>query len=69
MAHKQQRRRHNQQRSAAAAPIDWSAAEANARRELQRNAQAIQDTPRGTPGAKPPTWRLGRSPSSTSTDN
>jgi len=67
MARKQQRRR-NQQRSAAAAPIDWSAAEAQARRELRRNAQAIQNTPRGTPGAKPPTWRLGRSPSSTPDD-
>jgi len=67
MARKQQRRR-NQQTSAATAPIDWSAAEAQARRDLQRNAQAIQNTPRGTPGAKPPTWRLGRSPSSTPTD-
>ncbi len=68
MARKRQRR--NQQPSTAtAAPVDWSAAEAQARRELQRNAQAIQDTPRGTPGAKPPTWRLGRSPGSTSTDN
>ncbi len=67
MARKQQRRR-NQQPPAAAAPIDWSAAEAQARRELQRNAQAIQNTPRGTPGAKPPTWRLGRSPGSTPTD-
>ncbi len=67
MARKQQRRR-NQQTSAATAPIDWSAAEAQARRDLQRNAQAIQNTPRGTPGAKPPTWRLGRSPSSTPAD-
>lgn len=54
MARKQQRRR-NQQPSAAVAPIDWSAAEAAARRELQRNARAIQNTPRGTPGALPPT--------------
>jgi hypothetical protein len=66
MARKQQRR--NQQPSASVAPIDWSAAEAAARRELQRNAQAIQNTPRGTPGAKPPTWRLGRSPSSAHAD-
>jgi len=63
MARKRQRR--NQQPPPATAPIDWSAAEAQARRELQRNAQAIQNTPRGTPGAKPPTWRLGRSPGST----
>ncbi len=66
MARKQQRR--HQPSSAATAPIDWSAAEAHAHRELQRNAQAIQNTPRGTPGAKPPTWRLGRSPSSTPND-
>ena len=66
MARKQQRR--NQQPPAAVAPIDWSAAEAQARRDLKRNAQAIQNTPRGTPGAKPPTWRLGRSPSSTHAD-
>ncbi len=65
MARKQQRR--NPHPPAAAAPIDWSAAEAEARRDLKRNAQAIQNTPRGTPGAKPPTWRLGRSPSSTPT--
>lgn len=63
MARKQQCR--NQQPSAAAAPIDWSAAEAEARRDLKRNAQAIQNTPRGTSGAIPPTWRLGRSPGST----
>ncbi|MGI8418203.1 MAG: hypothetical protein ACR2P2_18780 [Nakamurella sp.] len=65
MARKQQRR--NQQPTAAT-PIDWTAAEAQARRDLKRNAQAIQNTPRGTPGAKPPTWRLGRSPSSTPAD-
>ncbi len=67
MARKQQRR-NKQPPPAAAAPINWSAAEAQARRELQRNAQAIQNTPRGTPGAKPPTWRLGRSPSNTPND-
>lgn len=66
MARKQQQRRNQQPTSPA--PIDWTAAEAQARRDLKRNAQAIDNTPRGTPGAKPPTWRLGRSPSSTPTD-
>ncbi len=65
MARKQQRRN---QKPSVATPVDWSAAEAQARRDLQRNAQAIQSTPRGTPGAKPLTWRLGRSPGSTPAD-
>lgn len=51
-----------------AAPVDWAAEEARARRDLKRNAQTIDNTPRGTPSAKPPTWRLGRSPSSTPSD-
>lgn len=67
MARKRQRR-NQQPPPAVAAPIDWTAAEAQARRDLQRNAQAIDNTPRGTPGAKPPTWRLGRSPSSAPSD-
>ena len=65
MARKRQRRK---QQPTAPAPVDWSAEEAQARRDLKRNAQAIQNTPRGTPSAKPPTWRLGRSPSSTPND-
>lgn len=67
MARKQQRR-NQQPAAAAAAPDDWAEEEARARRDLKRNAQAIDNTPRGTPSAKPPTWRLGRSPSSPPSD-
>ncbi len=67
MARKQQRRT-QQPPAATAAPVDWAAEEARARRDLKRNAQAIDNTPRGTPSAKPPTWRLGRSPGSTLSD-
>ena len=67
MARKRQRR-NQPPAAAAAAPIDWAAEAARARRDLKRNAQAIDNTPRGTPGAKPPTWRLGRSPGSITTD-
>lgn len=44
------------------AAAGWAAAAARARRELAANADAIDDTPRGTPGAKPATWRRGQSP-------